>query len=445
MAVDLKFTIKALVPDPKGKGPRNGPTVDTEIDAGKIAFAQVMSWNATDSTGQRFELIGRDDEVAPGAVKLLAIFLVDAVDSANVTAKFSPFNVLFTPVFDRAAIQDFFYYIGQSWCKTTVLRELLTPTGFNTIGMVLDGKRIKVGRSQGDIWINVDTVTEVLAQSGNEQGFVIKNYHPQPVPTLEYRLFVTPPDEETMRRARYAAEGKKQMTLKCAVGAFNRSLWQYVYPEVGLAADGTPTRRMEPYTTTVDALDILYVAYMGRHPFGMVRRGEIGKPFPDGYIPYFEVVMRSATPLPSLKSESVGDLVQSSYFLILPDKDQDIDDIIRLFYKVANIWHMKAEEMNDPDYAMNGKLQEEAPPVGDIWVSWALGNLKNVDYSAHTPTYMTNADYESTFYDTVSKEITIRYITSFPRTQTALAFRMWIEEDQRKQDEEDEKKKQDGN
>jgi hypothetical protein len=180
------ITVKALVSNLTYSKPRSGPTVTTQVDYADIAFAQLLQWESTAKTSQNLSSV-TVDKLAAGGVFILALWLVRPEDSANVSRKFSPFNVLLVTegIEDTLkALQD------QGMYKVNLKSETLNPPNFTTQGLLLDGKRarITIGDS-ADGWVNVKTVTEAQPPI-DRQELVIKNYHPIPLPSLEYRFYV---------------------------------------------------------------------------------------------------------------------------------------------------------------------------------------------------------------------------------------------------------------
>lgn len=371
--------VKALVSDPKSSKPRAGPTVVTEIDLNNIAFVELLQWVSTDATGHRFEHITTDLMKAPGAVDVLAIWLVRPEDSAGISKKFTPYNVLFVTegVDDFLQFQTVQYKLGQNWGKLTIHREVLTPPSFNAPPLTLDGKRIKLMRGNGDVWVNLKAVTDLLLPTANEQGLVFRNYHPLPLPTLEYRIFTDPLPAEAQRRAAAFADGIKPVTFNAVTPAYVNGEWgpglvRNQDGSLGYLRENSDFRR---FTLTTDALNIEYAWYMYIDTAGKVHRARIGDVLPTGAIPYVQVLIWETIEIQNAQ----GKQIPANHFFILVESDQHLEQIVNTFYG-DDVWHTYAEDQES--YA-NDENGDPIYRLGDMWTDTTIDDITIALYYPH--------------------------------------------------------------
>ena len=182
-------------PNRGGTKPRTGPVVKTDIDPANIAFCTLLEWQLTGSDFQQFRYMKEGDTVAGSSVRVLFVYLIHPDDSGKVSYSYNPVNVLPVTEDIDATLDQIKQALGIAIYKCAMIYESLTPPGYPTKGFLLDRKRYKPTDGVGDCWINLLSITEVLAPDETEQQIVIANYHPQPVPPLEYRLkFESDPD-----------------------------------------------------------------------------------------------------------------------------------------------------------------------------------------------------------------------------------------------------------
>lgn len=183
--------VKGLIPSRLASSPRTEPTKETEVDIQSVAYCTIMEWVSTGRDFQQFKYITKDTAVSAPSVRVLFLYLTKTDDSAQISYGYNPVNVI--PVTENIddILKQLNDALGIAFYRCTLTSESHTPAGYPTKGLMIDRRRYRPDAGAGDCWINLLTVTQAIAdlvEDPDHQEVVIQNWHPQPVPSLEYRL-----------------------------------------------------------------------------------------------------------------------------------------------------------------------------------------------------------------------------------------------------------------